>query len=55
MITHDYKRHGTIDLFARLNAGTGTETDVVALFRRSPRRSAGFVGARGPGQSVRAQ
>jgi transposase len=42
-LTHDYKRHGTIDLFAALNVGTGevlhltrkrhTANDVLAFFR----------------------
>lgn len=42
-MTHDYKRHGTVDLFAALNVGTGevlhqirkqhTATDVLAFFR----------------------
>jgi transposase len=42
-MTHDYKRHGTVDLFAALNVGTGevlhqtrkshAATDVLAFFR----------------------
>jgi transposase len=43
-MTHDYKRHGTVDLFAALNVGTGevitdtrkkhTADDVLAFFKR---------------------
>ena len=42
-MTHDYKRNGTVDLFAALNIGTGeviygtrkqhTATDVLAFFK----------------------
>ena len=54
-MTHDYKRNGTIDLFAALNVGTGevlhqtrkrhTATDVLAFFKwidlHVPRRPRG--------------
>jgi len=46
-LTHDYKRHGTVDLFAALNVGTGevitdyrkrhTAADVLAFFKKIDR------------------
>ena len=64
-MTHDDKRHGTIDVFAALNVGTGevhtrrhkghTGADVLAFFEQIdatvPRP--GPVGPRDPGQPVR--
>ena len=66
-MTHDYKRHGTIDLFAAMNVGTGQvhthlrkghagagRAGVLQTDRRH-RAQRGLVGARDPGQPVRAQ
>ena len=62
-MTHDYKRNGTIDLFAALNIGTGevitdcrkrhTSADVLAFFKQVDRAvPRGLVGARGAGQPL---
>jgi hypothetical protein len=46
-MTHDYKRHGTVDLFAALNVGTG-EVITGTRKRHTARRS------RHPGSRARA-
>ena len=62
-MTHDYKRNGTVDLFAALNIATGevitdcrkrhTGADVLAFFKKIDRAGAAAPrGPRGPGQPL---
>ena len=63
-MTHDYKRHGTIDLFAAMNVATGevltdlrtghTGADVLRFFKQIDASASRAGDSRRPGQPVRA-